>query len=149
MALRWGLGFFCWFFLECLLCCSWGWSHVGSTGMLKWLGCSPMWSEVLSRIDFLSDSSGFPKHKSAVSLPGCLMSGFWTPRTSLLVSSVLSIISHEGRGWLWKGITQWPEDKRYGLLGVSFRDWLLGFYFTYKKAVAFRVLETFSKSQSE
>ena len=44
------------------------------------------------------------------SLPGCLMSGFWTPRTSLLVSSVLSIISYMHNGftllfsWNWYNI---------------------------------------------
>lgn len=118
--------------------------HAEMVGVLSHVVWGPLQDRLLKGL-----SSGFPKHKSAVSLPGCLMSGLWTPRTSLLVSSVLSITLHEGRGWLWKGITQWPEDKRYGLLGVSFRDWLLGFYFTYKKAVAFRVLETFSKSQSE
>ena len=48
-----------------------------------------------------------------------------------------------------RGLHNDMKTKRHGLLGASFRDWLLCFYFTYKKAVALRVLETFSKSQSE
>ena len=83
-----GLGFFWWFLLGSLLWCSWmqlGMGSWGSTGMLRWLGCSPhvVSGPLQDRIlTWLLRAPKTQKHN----LPGCLMPGLWIPRTALLVS---------------------------------------------------------------
>lgn len=139
------LGFFCWLLLVSVMWCSqysWGWSHLGSTGTLEWLGHSPyvvsgchlsLWP-LQDRL--LTWQLRTPKStKAGATRPFHA----WDLDPQNIADRVLLHIQSGRRPAeveCEKGLDKGMKTRRHGLSGAGLVDWPPCWHFTYEKTKA-------------